>query len=258
MKYSNPFFFALTLALAALLTGCSSSHSDTQQQTSSTMTAENIIVADCIVSYFRQGQAPYMTEQQYRLDTQNGKLQIVANEPSGTYTFTLHKEQFTQSRKLTDFLSDLPAGFVSQPLATTVFYSFSASAGLLETGSLESGQDLKLEGRWYQPLQAPWPKKNNRAILLRSSDNNRIEAVGIAQFANETDASDNAMNPSLPVAARWLSRSYNLRYSNELDRLLPRKIDIFDIQKGVASKKLMVQIELKTIRQGNRSADLQQ
>ena len=110
MKHSNQFFFALTLTLTALLTGCtSSSTSDTQQHTSSTITADNIIAADCIVSYFSQGQAPYITEQQYRFDIKNGRLQIVANEPSGNYTFTLHKDQFTQSRQLTPILIG-PAG----------------------------------------------------------------------------------------------------------------------------------------------------
>ncbi|MHC4551384.1 MAG: hypothetical protein ACYSUT_01265 [Planctomycetota bacterium] len=258
MKRTNQLCIALAFTLGALLTGCSTPgnpDTDSQQQTSSMRTAQGVITADCIVGYYCKRQAPYITEQQYHFDIPSGKLQIIATEPSGTYTFTLNKEQFSQSRELTRFLSDLPAGFGGQQLSTIVYYSFAASAGLLETGSLESGDNLKLEGRWYQPLQATWPKQDNRVILLKNLDNNRINAAGIAQFDTNATVSDDAMDSSLPVASRWLAKSYNFRYNNELDRLLPRKIDIFDIQKGIASKKLMIQIELKTVRQGIQSAE---
>ena len=259
MKLANQFILTLILIVSVLLAGCGQSPNTASAPEKSPLAADaaSLITADCIVSYFRQGQSPYITQQQYSFNTDTGTLKVSANEPSGSYTFTLKKDQFTQSGPLSGFLSELPARFVSRDLALAVYYSFSAGADLIETDALETADNQKLEGRLYQPIKTPWPSDQTRVILLKDLGTGRIDTVGLAQYDVTAPAEIN-MEASLPVTTRWLIKSYNLRYSKDLDRLLPRKIDLFDIQNGIASKKLMVQIELKDIQYKQRPVATEQ
>ena len=238
------------LILSFMLTGCG----DVSSRPTTTAKSDASITADCVVSYFRQGQAPYMTNQQHRLNPATGYLKIIADEPDCRYAFTLKKGQFYSSDKLTEFLSGLPAKFVNQPLATAVFYSFVAGADLLGTESLVVGEKIKLEGQWYEPLQAPWPQKDIQVILLRNTSTNRIDSVGITQYKEGLSLEDVQANVSDAIEQRWLTRSYNLRYNSDLNTLTPRTIDIFDVNDGIASKKRIIMFEYKTVQKTHLTA----
>ena len=75
-------------------------------------------------------------------------------------------------------------------------------------------------------------KDDLQVTLLKNRETNRIELVQLQDAASET---------------LWLVQSYNLRYSKELDTLVPMKIDVFDIRDGIASKKLIIQFDYKSI-----------
>lgn len=192
----------------------------------------DMISADCIVNYFQTDNAPYITQQQHFFDPSSGHLEIIADEPSGRYKFTLNNGNFSESGELTPFLSGLPASFFNQPLATAVFYSFTAGAGLLDVSSLTALEPAKIEGQWYLPLQLSQTEGDPHVTLLKSRETNRIERVQFQDSATET---------------QWMLKSYNFRYSKELDTLVPMKIDVFDITGGIASKKLIVQFDYKRI-----------
>ncbi len=238
------------LILSFILSGCG----DVSSRPTTAVKSDASITADCVVSYFRQGQAPYMTEQEHRFNPASGYLKIIANEPDSRYAFTLKKDKFSQSGKLTEFLSGLPAEFVSQPLATAVFYSFAAGAELLSTESLVAGEMIKLEGQWYEPMQAAWPKQDIQVILLKNTATNRIDSVGITQYKDGLSFEEVQTNVSDAIEQRWLARSYNLRYNSDLNTLAPRTIDIFDINDGIASKKRIIMFEYKTVQKTNQAA----
>lgn len=245
MNYSRTIVsIALALSLSFLLSGCG----EVSHQTTPEITPENTITTDCIASYYRQGQAPYITQQQHQFAPTSGSLKITANEPDDRFQFALNKDTFSQSKPLTDFLSALPAEFVNQPLAAGVFYSFVAGSGLLPTESLTTGELFKLEGQWYEPLQTAWPKRNFQVILLKNMATNRIDSVGINQFKNGLTPDAMQLKPSETIEQRWLIRSYNLRYNKALNTLVPRTIDIFDMTEGIASKKRIIQFEYKSVR----------
>ncbi len=231
----------LMLSLSLMFSGCG----NTTQTSQPTITADSAITTDCIVSYFRQGKAPYITSQQYQFDPTDETLLVTANEPASDYTFTLTKKGFTQSKDLTEFLSALPAGFVNQPLAEAIYFGFLAASNVLDTDSLVSGENMKLEGQWFQPLQADWPQADTRIILMKNTSTNRIDTVGITQFDSASITENN--EESAPIKTRWLVKGYNFRYNEDLGTLVPRKIDIFDIQNGIASKELIIQIEYRTV-----------
>ena len=231
MKCSkNSFRAVLLLTLSVLIGGCG--QVSQQQQPAQEMSGQKAsIIADCVVNYFQKDSAPYITQQQHRFSPEAGYLQIVATEPSGPYQFALNKDSFSSSRQLTPFLSGLSASFVNQQLATALFYSFTAGADLLEAGGFETAEPIKIEGQWYEPMQAA----NNTEIqitVLRNKGTNQADLVKLQDTEHEI---------------QWLIKSYNLRYSKELDTLVPMKIDLFDIRNGLASKQLIIQIDYKGI-----------
>ena len=233
MKHSKKSIrIGILLALLVLVGGCGQVSQQQQQQTTQEIPTQTAsIVADCIVNYFQKDGIPYITQQQHRFDPKTGYLQIAAIEPSGLYQFTLNKDSFSSSRQLTPFLSGLPASFVNEQLATAVSYSFTTGAGLLDTAQFETLEMKKIEGQWYQPMQAA----NNTEIqitVLRNKGTNQADLVKLQDTEHEI---------------QWLIKSYNLRYSKELDTLVPMKIDLFDIRNGLASKQLIIQIDYKGI-----------
>lgn len=221
---------ALLSAILVFIGGCAQV-SQKQQPAQATSVQTASVIADCVVNYFQKDNAPYITQQQHRFDPEAGYLQIVAKEPTGRYKFTLKEASFASPEKLTPFLSALPASFVNQALTTALFYSFTTGAGLLDTTGFETGEPTKIEGQWYEPTQTA----NNTeivAIVLRNKGTNQTDLVKIQDTEHEI---------------QWLIKSYNLRYSKELNTLAPMKIDIFDIRSGLASKQLIIQIDYKAI-----------
>lgn len=238
--------FALTLSILTLTGGCRQVSRPAQKSPIPTVKAA--VSAECIAEYFRKDEAPYITEQRHRFDSASGYLQIIAAEPTGNYTFTLMKKQFKEAKQKTPFLSELPASFVNQPLAIALFYSFTAGAGLLDTSRFTVSETVKIEGRWYQPLTPP-PFSDDVIIrLLKNVNTNRIELVELSQTRIvDSDSQPEAIADATILQKKWLLQNYNFMYSKELDTLVPRAIDIFDIQKGLASKQLIIRFEYKNI-----------
>ncbi len=228
MKYPIRIILIALMGLMVITQGC---QQDIKQTPKISVTP--LIKTDCIVYYFRKDNAPYITQQQHNFDPAAGYLEIVAREPSGQYIFTLKKEDFNSTQQLTPFLSGLPASFINQNLATSIFYSFVASSGILDTDSLASSKPaVKLEGQWYKPIGAPWPNEGVQVNLLENLNTNQIDRVELNNQKTQT---------------RWMALAYNHRYSKELNTIVPRKIDIFDIQDGLASKKLIIQFDYKNV-----------
>lgn len=230
MNHSKSFIPLALLVFSLVFGGCQTSRSQTQDETLPDITPR--IIADCVVSYFQIDSAPYITQQQHAFDPSSRSLKITAVEPAGTFTFALTNDQFVAAKQLTPYLSGLPASFVNQPLATAVFYSFSAGAGILDTTQWTTAEAVKIEGKWYNPIQIP-TQNGTDVTLYWSAAQERVELVKIADQATQS---------------LWLLQSYNLIYSKEADTLIPRKIDVFDIENGLASKRLLIQVDYKSIR----------
>lgn len=230
MNHFKSFISLALLVFSLVFSGCQTSRPHTQTHALPDINPR--IIADCVVSYFQKDSAPYITQQQHAFDPSSRSLKITADEPTGTFTFALTNDQFAAAESLTPYLSGLPASFVNQPLATAVFYSFTAGAGILDTAQWTKTEAVKIEGKWYHPIQIP--EENGLEITLyQNTSQGRIELVKMADPASQS---------------LWILQSYNLIYSKEADTLIPRKIDVFDIEKGLASKRLLIQFEYKSIR----------
>lgn len=225
----NHSFLKLVVPIAAIvLAGC------TQVQTPAADPGEShlTLAAECVVNYYRVDGSAYATQQKHRFVPATGQLQVRAEEPTGTFEYTLQQDQFVASQKSTDALSDLPESFSNPELATLVFYSICAGGALLDTANMPAEEPIKIQGQWYIPLKPAWPIGDRSVTLFQNQTSGQIELIQISDAAQEIV---------------WLARSYNLRYNSDLEKRLPRSIDIFDIQGGIASKKLMVQFQYKDI-----------
>lgn len=215
--------------MAFLLTGCSQNQQETQDEPVA-ITAS--IRTDCIAHYYKTNASAYITQQQHGYNPSEGYFEAFATEPGGMIQCTLLKEDYVSSGLKEHRLSDLPKSFGSKNLAVAVFYSFCAGGDLLETESMISAENIKIEGRWYELLKPEWPS-GIELMLLRAVDTKRIELV---QLEDEQ------------AGLTWLLKNYNTRYSKELSKRIPRTIDVFDIRNGVASKELMIRFDYKDIR----------
>ena len=228
MKRSVSLLIASIIVVGLLFAGCSQNQQKTQDEP---VSVEATITTDCIVHYYKTNAAAYITRQQHGYNPSVGFFQAVSTEPTGTVQCSLLKDDYDSSDPKQQTLSDLPDSFWSKNLAVAVFYSFCAGGGLLETESMVPAANIKIEGRWYKPLKPEWPG-GVELTLLQSLDTKQIELVRL----EDTQA-----------GLAWLIRSYNLRYSKELSKRLPRMIDVFDIRNGIASKELMVRFDYKDI-----------
>jgi len=229
MKCSVSLPIVLMVAVGFLFSGCSQSQQETQDEPVAVTAA---ITTDCIVHYYKTNTSAYITRQRHGYNPSAGFFQAVSTEPIGTVKCSLLKDNYDSSGQKQQTLSDLPESFWSKNLAAAVFYSFCGGGDLLGTESMASGENIKIEGQWYQPLKPQWPT-GVELTLLRSLDTRRIELIQLKDSQG---------------GLAWLIRNYNLRYSNELSKRLPRMIDVFDIRSGVSSKELMIRFDYKDIR----------
>ena len=229
MKHSVSLLIALSVAAVLFLTGCSQSQQAIQDES---VDGVATITADCIVHYYKSNASAYITRQQHGYNPSAGFFQAVSTEPGGTVQCSLLKENYESTGLEQPRLSDLPNSFGTKNLAMAVFYSFCAGGGLLDTGSMAAAENIKIEGRWYTPLTPQWPS-DVKLTLLRSLETKRIEKV---LLEDEQEG------------LSWWIDNYNLRYSKEISRRLPRMIDVFDIRNGIASKELMIRFDYKDIK----------
>ncbi|MDH4202312.1 MAG: hypothetical protein OEV87_05420 [Phycisphaerae bacterium] len=230
MRQSIVFLIAITVALNVTLTGC---NRQARQKGPDEMTsAQAAMEADCVVHYFKSNGSAYMTRQQHRFNPEAGFFEASSMEPTGKVKCSLVRDSYNSSGQEQKSLSDLPDSFWNKNLATALFYSFCAGGEILNTGSMVAGEDVKIEGQWYKSFKPAWPTDVD-VIILRSLASARVERIEL------TDPQDDVS---------WMIRCYNCRYSAGMEKSVPRTIDVYDTENGVASKKLMIRFDYKDIR----------
>jgi hypothetical protein len=236
MKRLTHKFFLFPLMGLFVIFGChtvQTSDTTTKTPPAAPESKQSILTADSIVRYYKIDSSAYITQQQHTFIPSAGRLEVNSVEPTGQYQYKLEQNQFTSPQKASKELSDLPASFFNQALATAVFYSLCAGGSLLDAGTMPSGEPVKIQGQWYIPLTPLWPKGQLTVTLLRNQNSSAIEWVKIADSS---------------TGLEWMARNYNLRYNSDLKTRIPRTVDVFDVREGIASKSLIVKFEYKDIR----------
>lgn len=238
MRHGTILFVMLGVVSTLSLTGCQQQiQKETQDGVVPSMAT---IQADCIVHYFKTNASAYITRQRHDYNPETGFFRAVATEPIGKIQCTLNRDNFTSTGQKKAALSDLPDSFWNKNLATVLFYGFCAGGDLLEISSMQAGENVKIEGRWYRPFKPAWPT-DTEVTLLQSLATGRIELLELSDSHE---------------GLKWLVECYNYRYSKQLKERVPRSIDVYDIRDGIASKELMIRFDYKDIQKLNISEAL--
>jgi hypothetical protein len=179
----------------------------------------------CVAAY-QQGKAPYWTVQQQHFCPQSVLFEAWGTEPEGAYRCTYTKGQFSAAGLDGAAMKSLPAGLMNAPLAELVYYSFTSGAGF-EPAEMSVKESARIEGQQYEAFQISSGSAGRTIMLYKNAVSGNIELVRVA----DGEALD------------WMARSYNPRYHDRFKRMIPRRIDVFDIWQGIASKKLLIQFD---------------
>ena len=219
MRYG---MLAATAWVAAVLAGCQMPAKRGTDDLE--VLRKDCIETRCVVAYYT-GTTPYWTESRQRFCPSSLLFEAWGAEPEGVYQAAYSRGQFSASGLDRPAIKALPAGLMNAPLAELTYYSFTAGAGF-EPERMTAADTARIEGQRYEAFEVKGGA-GRTVTLYRNPDGGHYELVRVADGKG----------------LDWLARSYNPRYSSRFNRAIPRKIDIFDIQQGIASKKLLIQFD---------------
>lgn len=186
---------------------------------------QHCIKTRSIVTY-HENDSSYWTEQQQRFCPATVVFAASGSEPEGAWRGTLSEGRFATSGLDGSFMQSLPFGLMDAVLAEMLYYSFTAGANF-EPEAVTPLEPASIEGRRYASFRVDRQDAGHTVTLYRDVATGRIELVRLA-------AGDGRI---------WQAQSYNLRYNPRFERMMPRKVDIFDIRRGIAAKKLLVEFD---------------
>lgn len=232
-RLNQVFFF--TLVGCIVLSGCTRQNKESQAEVSLEKSGPseetfltNCIAAQAVVSYFLPKERTYLTDQQHLFCPDSKSLLIHSREPEGTFTWTLTGGQYSHSPSR----AGSQTAYWEEPQLLAVYAGFLYGSGLLSADNLAAGSPVNLEGQRYIPMAIEIPGNGIQAYLYRNQDTQAIDRILVH-------------HPSDKPA--WMAKCYNWSYYSPKGLLIPRKIDIFDITDGLASKRLIIQIDYKKV-----------
>jgi hypothetical protein len=172
-----------------------------------------IIAADCIVTFFSdRNDGVYFSTQRHRIDPESKAIVINAREPQGEFSWRLWAGGYQTSIPPAG-LDTAPAAVIDRDVVRAIVTCFAASAGYYDLGSEQQPDMVKIDGRWYRPLELPRTKEDApRVTLYLVPNEGRIDMVRVASAAGDRVVT---------------AHGYNNRWLKEAGRYVPTKIDVF-------------------------------
>lgn len=182
------------------------------------------IIAWQAIAQYRHSQGVYKTVCRYTLDISNRRLTIEGVEPEGPFKAVYQAGRWTGQGLSFPRAQKLPFGLVDAPLSEMVYFVFSAAAGAMPARDVEPQTDWFL-GKPYQIFRLA-DATVGQVVLYQNPQTQRIEMV---EWQDKKDSR------FLAVADQW-------RFMPSLNRLMPAKIEIYDIRRSPADKILLAQL----------------
>lgn len=218
MRYG---MIAVTALIAGVLAGC---QMPAERGTDDVKVGKDCIETRCVAAYHRD-EVPYWTDQRQRFCPSLGRLEVWGAEPEGAYHGAYTKGQFSSTGLGRAAMKALPAEFFNAPLAALLYYSFTAGAGF-EPAGMGAIEPVRIEGQRYEAIEVKGAA-GRTVTVYKNTETGQFEWVRVADGKG----------------LDWMARSYNPRFHPRLARMVPRKIDIFDVQQGIPAKKLMIEFD---------------
>ena len=185
---------------------------------------EQCITGQAIVHYYFDTNN-YFTEQKHVFCPNNKSLSIESTEPAGIFQWKLQKTRYTKN-KSQDNIPDQTA-YWNKALLYGI-YDLMVYGGDFKTISSEEKNPslVTIEGQVYLEFNSKISDLDSFQIY-KNTTNDKVDRF-IAKDKNGT---------------LWMAKSYNWSYYDGTGKLIPRKIDFFDISQDISSKKLKITVD---------------
>lgn len=181
---------------------------------------------DCIVTFFGNDGAYYLTEQCLRIYPWSNALEISANEPQGEFAWRLSGGRF-EVLAGADRVKDLPVAVASRCFSEAILEIVTVPARLPDKSAKYNRQSdaVQLHGQWYYPIDA---KAANKAVFYQDRDNSVVDMIQLACKGG---------SKTLTV------RGYDYMKVDKGGPAVPRKIEIFSGSSDEEGQKRLVTID---------------
>lgn len=230
MKKTCLYFGAVAglVASCALMTGCAGPAAQKPDETAVTVSPD-CIPAQAVVHYYLADERHYFTQQQHAFCPDRKALIITSEEPQGRFQWTLQDGQYSASANAPE--KPGPSDAYWNPALVGAAYCLMLYGGefLMPTDSTTS-EPVKIEGQYYLEIN-PQIRAMDSLRLYRNQTNGKTDLV----LVTDNDGTN------------WMVKSYNWTYYAPTGKLIPRKLDFFDVSRGIASKKLTIRTDYAVV-----------
>lgn len=190
--------------------------------------------AQAVVSFYNPDGSYYLTEQVHEIAPWAGSIRISADEPQGSFVWQLSNEGFEvlQGKKRS---SDLPVTLCDRNLATVILDTITGPIRLFNNAGLvplRVGQTVKIEGKWYYPIELQEKQKDFKRIFYQSTDSSLLDVVRLIDAKNRVFL---------------VALGYDYWQVKEFGIIVPAKIEIFKTNANGARGRKLVQISYHTL-----------
>ena len=194
---------------------------------------ENIISADCIVTFYGPKSGKYLSRQHHEICPAPAGITISADEPQGRLVVQLSEKGFelpTPRTNPNEFVNTMQHPNIAECLLTSIL----AGAGFIDATSGVELAPTRIQGQWYKPtelthLEPPRPSRT----IFKNNDTNLTDLVHIKDPA---------------AGATLIARSYNYRWFEKIGRHIPMKIDIYTTTPNAEIEQLLMQINYHNLK----------
>lgn len=203
-------------------TGCNTTPKTAQKKLISCSGVQ--VVGNCLVRSYQDDGTVYVTENRHSYCPDSLRLEILSDEPQGRKSWLLDQGNFSSSIKP----NQDKKGLFNKEIMQALLFGMSSSTETLSGEKMTAPDPVKVEGKWYD--LSKYTINGTTIELFQNKFNKRYELVTVK-------------NNDIYLQAY----SYNLWYDKNLGRPIPRTVDIFDISRGFASKKLIMQVQYQYV-----------
>ena len=209
-----------------------------RSSTRGTLLAENIlseknfsgrhISGDCVVTAYDNKGKKYFTTQTHEIYEQPVTIVAIATEPEGKIAWSLSDGKYeTVSAEHLDYL------LCNRQIASAILSLHLASGGLFGDLNGVELEPVRLDGKWYNPLEVRGHGvESDQIILFRSPHMKRIERVTVADRFGKN---------------AFTAQGHDLRIFKDAGISIPGKIDVFSTGKAGEAEALVLQIDYKRL-----------
>lgn len=235
MRFSLIIWLAMAVFILLPIAGCERfSRSSTRDSLlpGNIMSEKNFsgrhISGDCVVTAYDKNDGKYFTTQTHEIFEQPVTIVVTATEPEGDITWALSEGKYeTASAEQLEYL------LCNRQIASAILSLHLASGGLFGDLNGVELEPVRLDGKWYNPLEVRGHGvESDRIILFRGPNMMRVERVTVADVSGKN---------------AFTAQGHDLRIFKDSGISIPGKIDVFSTGKDGETEALVLQIDYKRL-----------